>query len=227
MATFLITGANRGLGLEAARQLIAGSHAVIATARDPASATDLRATGAEVHCCDVADQSSVRTLADQLDGRAIDVLVNNAGMFPDRGVGLLDLDAEAAAETFRVNSVGPLIVTRALLPNLRLGERRLLINVSSNGGSLTLTAAEGARSYAYRASKAALNLLNIVMAGELRPVGVACVAMHPGWARTDMGGDDAPLGVAESVAAMLRTWERLSMHESGRFVDREGVELPW
>ena len=131
-------------------------------------------------------------------------------------------------DSFRVNALGPLLLTRALLQNLRAGDRRLVVNVSTNLASLSRTGTEDAAGwYAYRASKAALNMMTRCLAAELAPEGFACVALHPGWVRTDMGGAGAPLSVEESVRGMRAVIEDLDMARSGGFRDYTGAELPW
>lgn len=226
MERWLIIGASRGIGLELARQLAEDAdREVIGTVRAEADAGPLRGAGCRVELCDIAEEASVRGLASALAGSAVDVLVNNAGIFPDRGKGLEELDAESTVRAFRVNTVGPLLATRALLPNLESGERKLVINITSTMGSIG-RASGSASNYAYRASKAALNMCTVLMAGELRPRGIACVATHPGWVRTDMGGEQAAISTDESVRTMLETWSRLSADDSGRVLDTDGTDLP-
>lgn len=222
--TVLVTGANRGLGLEFARQLHAAGAKVIGTARKPDSAKDLKALGVRVEQLDVADPASVAALAERLDGEALDILLNNAGIFINRG----SFDTEDPADFLKVldvNTVGPLRVTQALLPNLRLGERRLVMNMSSGLGSI---AGNGRGSMAaYRTSKAGLNMLTRTMAGDLSDEKFICVAMSPGWVRTDMGGEDANLSPEESVAGMLSVLAPLTPEDSGKYLAFDGKELEW
>ncbi|MFO7609878.1 MAG: SDR family oxidoreductase [Candidatus Krumholzibacteriia bacterium] len=222
--TVLVTGANRGLGLEFARQLTGAGATVIGTARDPAAAGELAALGARVEPLDVTDAASVATLARSLQGVKLDALLNNAGYFGHRG-GIAELDPETARREFEVNALGPLRVTRALLPNLRLGTAKLVMNVSSGMGSLEGAGSGGAAGY--RASKAALNMLTVVLAAELKDEGFVCVAMSPGWVRTDMGGSGASLAPAESVAGILAVLGGLGPQDTGRFLNHDGTELPW
>jgi NAD(P)-dependent dehydrogenase (short-subunit alcohol dehydrogenase family) len=222
--TVLITGANRGLGLEFARQLHAGGAEVIGTARKPGSADDLKALGVRVEQLDVADPASVAALAAKLDGVALDVLLNNAGIFPSRG-SFTEEDPAEALRVYDVNTVGPLRVTQALLPNLRAGDRKMVMNMSSGLGSIANNGRGS--SAAYRASKSALNMLTRTMAMDLKDEDFTFVAMSPGWVRTDMGGENAQLSPAESVRGMLGVLAPLTPADSGRYLSHDGTELPW
>lgn len=222
--TVLVTGANRGLGLEFARQLTSAGATVIGTARTPDEATELAATGARVEQLDVADAASVDALASRLTGTPIDVLLNNAGIFPSRG-GIESVDPDEAARVYAVNTLGPMRVTRALLPNLRQGRRKLVMNMSSGLGSIENNGRGG--SMGYRESKAALNMFTRSLHAELGDEGFVCIAMSPGWVRTDMGGESATLSPEQSVQGMLSVLGSAGPDESGRYFDYSGDELPW
>lgn len=222
--TVLVTGANRGLGLEFARQFREAGATVIGTARVPAEAAELRGLGVRVEQLDVTDPASVRGLAERLRGEPIDILVNNAGT-GGRVESIDNLDVEEAARVIAVNCLGPMRVTQALLPSLRAGTRKTLVNITSRLGSIGLNA-QGAY-YGYRESKAALNMFTRSLARELQPEGFTCIVMSPGWVRTRMGGPGAPLEPCESVAGMMQVISRLGPAESGRFLDYRGEELPW
>lgn len=226
MATYLITGANRGIGLELARQLAGSGHDVIGTARDPSGAAELAGI-AKVEACDVGDEDSVRALAKRLSGVPVDVLVNNAGVFPDRHKGLMEFDAESAVACLRVNTVGPLVVSRAVLENLEAGAGKLIVNISSTMGCLAQVGEQTQANFAYRGSKAALNMVTLLTANELRDRGIACVSHHPGWVKTDMGGANAQLTTEQSASTMIAAWAKLTMAETGRFLDTDGSKLPW
>ena len=222
--TFLVTGANRGIGLELCRQLTAARARVIATVRSPERAQDLATLPVSIEALDVTDPESVHALAERLEEATIDVLINNAGM-GGTGGGIQDLDFTHMGETFAVNSFGPLRVTQALLPHLMRGQRRTVVHISSNMGSLTNNMEGGC--YAYRASKSALNMLNRCLALELAGRGFICTVLHPGWVQTDMGGDGTPVAVEESVRGLLRVIAQLSPAANGGFLDFEGNVLPW
>ena len=224
MATWFVTGANRGIGLELCRQLSTRGDTVIGAARDPAAASALRALPVEVVPLEVADDASVRALGQRLEGRAIDVLVNNAGR-GGGGPGIAELDWDIVADYFTVNAIGPMRVTQALLPALRRGDRRVVAHLSSNLGSISDNHSGG--SYAYRASKAALNMFNRSLAHELAREGFTCLVLHPGWVQTDMGGPRATTPVADSVAGLLRVLDRASPDQSGEFISFRGDQLTW
>lgn len=220
----LITGANRGLGLEFARQYAGAGWRVIGTARRPDAATELVNLGVEVVQLDVTDLASVTRLARVLDGRPIDVLVNNAGIFP-MATTVPEIDFDDVLRTLDVNTVGPMRVTQALLPNLRLGSEKKIINITSNLGSIADNT--DGRFYGYRESKAALNMFTRSLAAELRGEGFTCIVMNPGWVQTDMGGPNAPLEAPESIAGIRAVIDRLTPADSGTFWTHEGQQLPW
>jgi NAD(P)-dependent dehydrogenase (short-subunit alcohol dehydrogenase family) len=222
--TVVITGANRGLGLEFARQLQAGGAIVIGTARRPEAATELKSLGVRVEQLDVADPASVEALAVSLGDLAVDVLLNNAGIFPSRE-GIESVDPDEVLRVYEVNTVGPLRVTQALLPGLRRGQRKLIMNMSSGLGSIAGN--EGGGSIGYRESKSALNMFTRSLASELSGDGFICIAMSPGWVRTDMGGESAPLSPEDSVNGMLSVLAGTEVGDSGRFLDYRGEELEW
>ncbi|MFT7698912.1 MAG: NAD(P)-dependent dehydrogenase (short-subunit alcohol dehydrogenase family) [Candidatus Krumholzibacteriia bacterium] len=222
--TVVITGANRGLGLELARQLHAAGAQVIGTARKPEAAEELRKIGVRVEQLDVADAASVAALAERLGDMKIDVLMNNAGIMPQR-VQPSGVDLELMERVLAVNTTGPLRVSLALMPAMRRGEGKMIMNMSSGLGSITNNT-NGAFAD-YRASKAALNMISRSQAAELAPEGFIVVSMSPGWVRTDMGGDQANLSPAESVEGILRTLAGLEASQSGGYFNHDGSELPW
>lgn len=222
--TVLVTGANRGLGLEFARQYQAAGWRVIATARAPEAAIELQALGVRVLQLDVADAGSVQRLASSIEGQPIDLLINNAGIFP-RVSTLDETDFEDVARILAVNTIGPMRVTRAVLPNLRLAETRQIVSITSGLGSITNN--DSGRYYGYRESKAALNMFTRSLAVELKNDGFTCIVMSPGWVRTDMGGPNAQLSPEESIAGMRAVIDRLQPTDSGTFWNHDGQQLPW
>jgi NAD(P)-dependent dehydrogenase (short-subunit alcohol dehydrogenase family) len=224
MATFMITGANRGLGLEFARQLAAANHVVIGTAREPDKAPDLARLAHQVVKLDVSDFASIRALHDQLKDRPVDVLINNAGV-SSTSKSIRTLEGAELERVFRVNALGPVLVAQAVLENLRAGKRKLVMSITSQLGSIAGN--PGGSSYGYRGSKAALNMLSVCMANELRGDGITCIVAHPGWVKTDMGGPGAPLEPAESVKHLLAIVERVTPADTGKFFNHDGGTLPW
>jgi NAD(P)-dependent dehydrogenase (short-subunit alcohol dehydrogenase family) len=225
----VITGANRGIGLELVRQFLARGDTVHAGVRDPASATELSALGPQhagrlhVAACDVSDEVRVRAFAAGVPG-PVHLLVNNAGM-RERPDGLEDLDAEALLRTFRVNAVGPLLLTRALLPQLRAAKGAKVASLGSGLGSISDNTSGDA--YGYRMSKAALSMAMRSLAQDLREDGILAVVVSPGWVKTDMGGPEAPLSVTESAAGMVTFLDGLTPQQSGGFFDYKGERLAW
>ncbi len=223
-ATVLITGANRGLGLEFARQFGEKGYRVIGTARSPEEAAELHDTGARAVQLDVADSGSVRAMAEELKDTEIDILINNAGISGHGANGFVDLDIDKLDWSFQVNTLGPMRVTQALYDNLRRGDGKKIVHISSIMGSVELN--EGG-AYGYRMSKSALNMFNKTLAMELADEGFVSVVLHPGWVQTDMGGEQAPLEPEESIGGMIRVIEGLGRSDNGRFFDYAGEELPW
>jgi NAD(P)-dependent dehydrogenase (short-subunit alcohol dehydrogenase family) len=243
MRRVVVTGANRGLGLEFARQLLVAGDEVVATARRPKKSDELNKLATTsggrltVVGLDVGDPDDVAHAALQIGERfdAVDLLINNAGIWtapgePERASSgaLADLRTEPVLEVLRINAVAPLMVTQALAPRLARARRATVVNLTSGLGSISGAAARG--NLAYCMSKAALNMLTRQLAAELRttgPQGVVVVAMSPGWVATDMGGASAPLEPAESVRGMLNVVDSLTPAQSGTFLDHTGATLPW
>jgi NAD(P)-dependent dehydrogenase (short-subunit alcohol dehydrogenase family) len=226
MATVLVTGASRGIGLEFVRQYAKDGAQVLASCRDPESARELQKLAASdprirVHRLDVTDGKNVDTLARELRGEAIDILINNAGIIGTRS-GAMDYDLWE--ETLRVNTIAPFRIAQALRENLERGEARKIVTITS-GMASTTTNSGGY--YAYRSSKAAVNNVMRGLAADWSQDRFIVVVISPGWVATDMGGRGAPLSPAESVGAMRRLIAGLKRSDSGRFLDLNGRELPW
>lgn len=222
--TYFVTGASRGIGLEICRQLLASGNRVIATTRTRESAMSVVELGAHTLELDVSDGANITTLASRVPDAKIDVLINIAGVSSTSKT-LGDCDAAELQRVFMVNSIAPILVARALLPKLLAGERKVIVNITSQLGSITNNT--GGSSYAYRASKAALNMLTVSLSNELRPQGFTCYSIHPGWVKTDMGGPAAPLSVQQSAEFILRNIEKSTQADSGQFKNYDGTLLPW
>jgi NAD(P)-dependent dehydrogenase (short-subunit alcohol dehydrogenase family) len=204
---------------------------VIAACRDPGSAPELRQLAAasdrciEIVALDVTDPASVRAAAQALAGTAIDVLVNNAGIGAPRGQKLGSLDYAAWARVLDVNTLGPMRVTEAFLEHVSAGKDRKIVTITSGMGSIADNSSGG--SYAYRSSKAAVNMVVKSLSLDLEPRGITCVVMNPGWVRTDMGGPGGKISPAESIAAMRKVIAKLKPADTGKFFNYDGGTYPW
>ena len=230
MKSVLITGANRGIGLELTRDRLAHGDSVIACTRDPDNGAALdglhgahRATMDRL-TLNVVDAASVFALCSSVGERPIDVLVANAGIIGPERQSTLDMDYEGWADTFAVNTMGPLRVVQALLPNLRRAPHALVMIVSSQMGSMTSASSDR---LAYRASKAAVNKVAQALASDFKPMGIAVIAVHPGWVRTDMGGAQAPLSPTESARGLSRLIDETGLERTGQFINVDGAQLGW
>lgn len=226
----IVTGANRGIGLEFVKQLAARGTHVTATARDPEGAKDLNALAKEhgdsvrVMPLDIADMDSVRAFIKALDGKPIDQLINNAGIYPDSGK-LGALDWESATQGFEVNTIAPLRLTEALLHNLKNAMGKKVMFVTSQMGSIDDNTSGG--SYAYRMSKAALNMGVRSLSHDLRDADMIAFVIHPGWVQTDMGGPNAKITPTQSVEGMLSVLDSATADISGKFMNWDGSRLAW
>lgn len=219
MARVVITGANKGIGLELARQLSERGDEIIATVRTKSDA--LSELGVEVvEGIDVTDDDSVARLGGALNGRSIDVLINNAGILTREG--LDDLDWDAIRAQFETNTLGPLRVTKALLPNMTKGGKVAIL--SSRMASLTQNVGG---SYAYRISKTAVNMVGSNLAIDLKDRGIAVMLLHPGHVATDINGHSGPVSTEESARGLIPLIDGLTLEKSGTFWNFEGDELPW
>ncbi len=230
MPSVLVTGANRGIGLELVRQYAADGWQVHAACRDPNAAPELstlaKSAGGSVsiHALEVTDEDAIDRLAAALRNQAIDVLINNAGVAVRDGMSFGSTNPESWTRAFAVNAIAPTKVSEALLPNLLAGKGRTIGMMSSRLGSH----AYNTGSYlAYRATKAALNSVVRTMAAELKEKGIVTVALHPGHVRTDMGGATAPVAPVASAAGLRKVLAGMSAEKSGGFFDFEGNELAW
>lgn len=226
----LVTGAGRGIGLELARAYGGRGDSVVATARDPEKADALRALAADAHGkvrverLDVTSDESCLALARALGDSKIDLLLNNAGI-GGRYVGLAEVDMKEALRVYDTNALGPVRVTRALLPNLRRA-RGKIASITSLMGSIDDNRSGNA--YAYRMSKAALNMASKNFALEFAGAGIVSVVVNPGWVKTDMGGPSAPLAAADAAAKIVALLDRVGPADTGMFFNGpDGRELPW
>jgi NAD(P)-dependent dehydrogenase (short-subunit alcohol dehydrogenase family) len=231
MRRVLITGSNRGLGLEWARQLCADGWEVLATCRHPADAGELNALAAEhgnlsVHRLDITSAEDVRAIHWALRDRPLDLLVNNAGVYLEKGGPHLGgMRYDDWLRTLEVNTLGPVRVTEALAGQLEMGTDPTVVVTSSHMGSIEDIISPG--SYYYRSSKAALNAAFKGLAADLKQRGIAVLLIHHGAVRTRMGGPESVLSPEQSVSAMRRVLSRAGIADTGRFFRYDGTELPW
>ena len=226
----LVTGANRGLGLEFVRQLLARGDHVVAACRHPGKATLLNPLAGEfpgrlhVLPLDVGDPKSIAELARELPlvCETLDLLVNSAGVLHS-GERFGNLGAANLDDSFRTNARGPLLLAQALAPVLVDGAR--IANITSELGSIAALTRFGTPSY--NISKAAQNMATALLAKALATRGIIVLALHPGWVQTDMGGSDATLAPAQSVQGLLRVIDAATLQSSGRFFDWRGETMAW
>ena len=233
---YLVTGTSRGIGLALVRQLLSDGHNVIATARQPQESAALKELEMIHHeqislaQLDVNSDESVEGCAAifrDLTG-SIDVLINNAGLFPEEGnETLAEMTPQHFRDAFETNVLGPFRMARAFLPMLEAAENPRIVNISSGAGSIAEK--EDHSYYAYSTSKAALNMLTRAIAAELKPKGICVVAMSPGWVKTEMGGPNALITPEESAAAIAKTIAGLKLEQTSTFMGRDGntKDYPW
>ncbi|MFC5503850.1 MULTISPECIES: SDR family oxidoreductase [Hyphomicrobiales] len=228
--TWMITGANRGIGLALTMELLRRGDHVVAAARNPwggalgelAAAHPAALLPLEL---DVTSDESVAAAKGALDGRPIDVLVNNAGIHGPRGTeSALAMDFDVWREVFEVNVYGPLRVSQALLANVEASSGRKIATITSRMGSIGLNPSG---SLAYRSSKAAVNMAMVVFGNAVRARGVAQLLFHPGWVRTDMGGGGADIAPSESAAGLIATIDASGLAQTNSFRTWQGEPIPW
>ena len=235
MPTILITGCNRGLGLELVREYLADGWQVHACARRGSAELDALDSAERLtrHTLDVTEQGAIDALAESLRDVAIDVLLNSAGTmgavdFATQGPepsGFGKADFDDWEHIFRVNVIGPMKMAEAFVEHVARSDQKKIITLSSMLGSMGLNTIGGL--YAYRVSKAAVNAMMRSMGVDLKQRGIIALPMHPGWVRTDMGGPNADISVAESIAGMRKVIAGLTPADAGRFLAFDGSELPW
>jgi NAD(P)-dependent dehydrogenase (short-subunit alcohol dehydrogenase family) len=228
MPTAFITGANRGIGLQTAKELAARGYRVILGVRsESAGEQAVQQVGHSVEfvVIDVADSESIASAAEQVGEliEQLDVLINNAGIYPDEGVSIFDSTREQMVETFQTNTFGPLDVVQAFLPLLQRSDRGRVINISSGYGQLAGMSADVP---SYCLSKLALNGVTIMLADKLKGDGIAVNSACPGWVRTDMGGADATRSVEEGAAGIVWLAADAPQELTGKFF-RDGKEIEW
>lgn len=229
--TVLITGANRGIGLELVKCYLAEKDwHVIATCRAPENAVELKqlvessSNRVTILPLEVTDSASVLRLKHELEDTTIDVLVNNAGIYNDKGQQFGAINYDNWAEAFNVNTLGPIRVTEALFAPLKRAKLPKIITISSQMGALSR---EANASYAYRSSKAAVNKAMQTLATDMKDENLIVALVHPGWVQTDMGGSEAEITPQESAEGIVRTITGLTKADHGKFLKWNGEIHPW
>jgi NAD(P)-dependent dehydrogenase (short-subunit alcohol dehydrogenase family) len=232
MKTMLITGANRGIGLELCRQYTQAGWRVLACCRQPGKSDALKQLAAQhaklisIHALDVADTAQIESLARTLSSESIDLLINNAGIYPksDNG-GFGHTDYAEWMSAFNINAMAPLKMAESFVAQVARSETRTIATITSLMGSIADNGSGG--SYLYRSSKAAANMVVKSLAIDLKAQGITAVALNPGWVKTDMGGPNAMIPVEQSVTGLRQVISRLTPSDSGKFFDYDGQMLPW
>ena len=229
-STILITGTNRGIGLELTAQFAADGWNVLACCRDPAAADALQALcqhhpGIEVFALDVTDYARMATLAAELQARPIDILLSNAGIYGPKGIAFGDVDPATWREVLEVNTIAPLMLAQAFVEQVAASRRKLIAVISSKVGSIADNGSGG--SYLYRSSKTAVNQVVKSLSIDLAGRGISTFSLHPGWVQTEMGGPNAEISAAESVAGMKSILLSAGMDRNGCFIEYDASPIPW
>jgi NAD(P)-dependent dehydrogenase (short-subunit alcohol dehydrogenase family) len=232
MKTTLITGANRGIGLEFCRQYAADGWRVLACSRYPEKSDALHKLAAQypelikIHALDVADHVQIERLAQVLANESIDLLINNAGIYPDSDKsGFGHTDYAEWMQAFRINAMAPLKMAETFATQITRSKQKTIVTITSKMGSIADNSGGG--NYLYRSSKAALNMVVKSLAIDLKPLGINAVVFHPGWVKTDMGGPNALISAEQSVSGIRQVIGSLTLADSGKFFGYDGQVIPW
>lgn len=230
MNTILITGCNRGIGLEFVKQYAQDDWQVYATCRDPDSAKELqslckRYSSISVHALNLDVEKEILALAKELSDIRIDVLLNNAGIYAAGGKQFGEVDKAIWLKAIEINTIAPLLMAEAFIDHVLRGNQKIIAAVSSKVGSIDDNTSGGG--YAYRSSKSAVNQVMKSLSIDLKPKGIKTVSLHPGWVKTDMGGPNALIDAEESVAGMRNVISHLTQEQSGQFISYDGTSIPW
>lgn len=232
MKTILITGANRGIGLEFCKQYARDGWRILACTRCPERSGVLNTLAAShreqvtVYALDVGDHAQIERLAQSLSGESIDLLINNAGIYTTSPAGDFgNADYEAWMRAFRINTLASLKMVQTFMPQIIRSSQKTTVTISSKMGSIADNTSGG--SYIYRSSKAAVNMIVKTLAIDLKSAGIISVALHPGWVKTDMGGANALISTMESVTGIRNVISHLALADSGKFIAYNGRIIPW
>jgi NAD(P)-dependent dehydrogenase (short-subunit alcohol dehydrogenase family) len=232
MKTTLITGANRGIGLEFSRQYAAEGWRVLACSRYPEKSDALNKLAAQypelikMHVLDVADHVQIERLAQALADESIDLLINNAGIYPDSDKsGFGHTDYAEWIQAFRINTMAPLKMAETFATQITRSKQKTIVIITSKMGSFADNGGGG--SYLYRSSKAAVNMVVKSLAIDLKSIGITALVFHPGWVKTDMGGPNALISAEQSVSGIRQVISNLTIADSGKFFGYDGQVIPW
>ena len=230
MATILVTGANRGLGIEFAEQYLKMGNKVIATYRNENSSIDLIEKSSEhsnlkLLQLDVSSNKSLNSFAENLGDSPIDIFINNAGVYGPRNSSFGNVDEENWIPAIKINAIAPILLTQLIIKNIRSGADKKLIYITSKMGSIDDNKGGGA--YVYRSSKTALNAVVKSLSVDLENEGIVVALIHPGWVKTDMGGPNALIERDTSVRGMTEVISNLDITSTGNFYNYDGSIIPW
>jgi len=228
--TILITGSNRGIGLELVNQYAAAGWRVFACAREPQGGEALNKlaqsfNNVSLHTLDVTSSEQIQSLAKELKNQPIDILFNNAGVYGPYNASFGNTDEAAWLECLRINTISPMKICEAFVDNVAMSQRKLIAAMSSKMGSMTDNGSGG--SYIYRSSKAALNAVMKSVSIDLQPKHIKVAILHPGWVKTDMGGVNAEITVDECVGLLRKNLDNMTADNSGNFFEIDGSVIPW
>ncbi len=229
-SNILITGANRGIGLELAKLFSEDDWSVIACCRNPENAEDLKALAArfpsvEIFPLNVTDYDQLAKLSIQLKDQPIDILLSNAGIYGPRGVAFGEVDVEEWRQVFEVNTIAPLMLAQAFVEQVAASHQKLMAVVSSKMGSIADNGSGGV--YIYRTTKTAVNQVVKSISIDVAGRGISAICLHPGWVRTDMGGPNGEIDVAESARGLKQVLTNTDINQTGKFLEYDGNEIPW
>ncbi len=232
MRTLLVTGANRGIGLEFSRQYAANGWRVFACSRHPEKSDALNKLAAQypelikIQALDVADHAQIERLAQALFNESIDLLINNSGIYPDSDAsGFGHTDYAEWQQAFCINTMAPLKMAETFATQITRSKQKSIVIITSKMGSIADNSSGG--NYLYRSSKAAANMVVKSLAIDLKHYGINVVAFNPGWVKTDMGGPNALISTEQSVSGMRQVISKLTIADSGKFFDYDGQVIPW
>ncbi|MDC1286720.1 SDR family oxidoreductase [Gammaproteobacteria bacterium] len=228
--TILITGANRGIGLELSEQFASDGWAVLACCRSPDEAAALRTLAEqhpalELHALDVTDYRQMKVLSNELRDRPIDILLSNAGIYGPRGLGFGEVDPAQWREVLEVNSIAPLMLAQSFVEQVAASQQKLVAVVSSKMGSIGDNGGGG--NYIYRSSKTTVNQVVKCLSIDLAGRGISAITLHPGWVQTDMGGANAEISTHECASGLKAILQSAGPAQSGQFIEFNGDSIPW